>query len=92
VTKLQIGSGLLIIVVILGLIGGLLIGLWAGWIAWPVQVSNVDVSDLKSSSQDEYIVLVASDYAFDQNLDRAEQRLAQLHDTKINDHLDTLAK
>lgn len=91
-TKLQIGSSLLIIVIVLGLIGGLLVGLWVGWIAWPVQISNVDVSDLKSSSQDEYIVLTASDYAFDQNLDRAKQRLAQLHDSKINDRLDALAK
>ena len=91
-TKLLVGSSLLFIVILIGLIGGLLVGLWVGWIAWPVQVTNVDVSDLKTSSQDEYIVLTASDYAFDQNLDRAKQRLAQLHDPKINDRLAALAK
>jgi hypothetical protein len=92
VTELQLGSRLLIAVIVIGLIGGLAIGLWIGWIAWPVQVTNVDVADLNSPSQEEYIVLTASDYAFDQNLDRAKQRLAQLHDPRINDRLAALAK
>jgi hypothetical protein len=92
VTEVQLGSRLLIILAFVGLIGGLMIGLWAGWIAWPVQVSNVDVSDLNPSSQDEYVVLVASDYAFDQNLDRARQRLALLHDSAISVRVATLAK
>jgi hypothetical protein len=92
VTELQLGSRLLIILVMIGLVGGLVIGLWAGWIAWPVQVTNVDVSDLKPSSQDEYVVLIASDYAFDQNLDRAKQRLALLKDTQVNSRIVALAK
>lgn len=91
-THLQLGSRLLIAVIALGLIGGLLIGLWVGWIAQPVQITNVDVADLKSSSQDEYIVLTASDYAFDQNLQSAKDRLAQLHDSKINGRVAALAK
>ena len=91
-TELQLGSRLLIIVVVIGLIGGLMIGLWAGWMAWPVQVTNVDISDLKPSSQVEYVVLIASDYAFDQNLDRAKQRLALLHDSKIDSRIAGLAK
>ncbi|HEX7594565.1 MAG TPA: hypothetical protein VF429_10390, partial [Anaerolineae bacterium] len=91
-THLQLGSRLLIAVIALGLIGGLLIGLWVGWIAQPVQITNVDVADLKSSSQDEYIVLTASDYAFNQNLQSAKDRLAQLHDSKINARVAALAK
>ncbi len=91
-THLRLGSRLLIAVIALGLIGGLLLGLWVGWIAQPVQITNVDVADLKSSSQDEYIVLTASDYAFDQNLQSAKARLAQLHDSKINARVDALAK
>ena len=89
---MQLGSRLLVILAVLGLIGGLMIGLWAGWIAWPVQVSNVDVSDLKPSAQDEYVVLIASDYAFDQNLDRAQQRLALLHDSTISGRIAGQAK
>jgi hypothetical protein len=92
VTELQLGSRLLIILAVLGFIGGLMIGLWAGWIAWPVQVSNVDVSDLKPSAQDEYIVLIASDYAFDQNLSRAQQRLGFLHDSAVSVRVAALAK
>ncbi len=91
-THLQLGSRLLIAVIALGLIGGLLIGLWVGWIAQPVQITNVDVADLKSSSQDEYIVLTASNYAFDQNIQNAKDRLVQLHDSKINARVAALAK
>ncbi len=91
-TELQVRSRGLLIVIAAGLIGGLIIGLWAGWIAWPVQVTNVDVIDLKPSAQDEFIVLTASDYAFDQNLDRAKERLAQLHDSQINSRLAAMAQ
>ncbi len=91
-TQLQLASRLLIVVIVVGLIGGLIIGLWIGWTVWPVQVSNVDVSDLKPSSQDDYIVLAASDYAFDQNLDLAKERLKQLRDPKIIDRVAALAK
>lgn len=90
--QLQLGSRLLIAAIVVGLIGGLIVGLWAGWIAWPVQITNVDVSDLKPSSQDDYIVLTATNYAFDQDLERAKERLAQLHDSKINDRVAALAK
>lgn len=95
-TILQLRSRLLIIVIVLGLvgalIGGLIVGLRMGWLAWPVQKSNVDASRLNLSSQDEFIVLTASDFAFDQDLDRAKQRLAQLHEAKIDIRLAALAK
>ncbi|MDE3089395.1 MAG: hypothetical protein KGJ80_08415 [Chloroflexota bacterium] len=88
----EIASRWLILVIAVGLIAGLAIGLWAGWIAWPVQITNVDVSDLRTSSQDDYVVLTASTYAFDHNLSRAKERLAQLNDPKINDRVAALAK
>ena len=91
-TQLQLRSRLLIVVIAVGLVGGLIIGLWAGWIASPVQVANVDITDLNPSSQNDYIVLTATDYAFDQDLARAQQRLAQLHDSNISTRVAALAK
>ncbi|MCL4395142.1 MAG: hypothetical protein M1482_10135 [Chloroflexi bacterium] len=76
----------------LGLFGGLLVGLWIGWNAWPVQVAGVDISDLKPASQDDYLVLTAKDYAYDQDLARAQGRLAQLHDAKANERVAALAR
>ncbi|MGE5263340.1 MAG: hypothetical protein ACM3S0_08160, partial [Acidobacteriota bacterium] len=68
----------LVIIAVVALVGGLTVGLFLAWVVWPVQVTNVDVPDLKSSSQDDYIVLTASAFVYDQDLDRARARLALL--------------
>ncbi len=91
-TELHLGSRALIAVIVLGLIGGLALGLWMGWIVWPVQIANVDATDLKPSAQEDLIVLVANSYAYDHNLPRARERLAQLKDSKINDRVAAMAK
>lgn len=83
---------LLIFVVTIGMLGGLLVGLVLGWVAWPVQVTNIDIVDLKPSAQEDYIVLTAKTFQVDQDLARAKQRLSQLHDSKIDEHIVALAK
>ena len=82
----------LLIIAVVALVGGLTVGLFLAWVVWPVQVTNVDVPDLKSSSQDDYIVLTASAFVYDQDLDRARARLALLKNTKINDRVSNLAR
>lgn len=71
---------------------GAAIGLWIGWVGWPVQIANVDVTDLKLSAQDQMIVLVADTYAYDQDLDRAKTRLGELKDKNVGDRVAALAK
>lgn len=91
-TELTLSSRLLLIVAGVGLIAGIVAGLVLGWLVWPVQIANVDATDLKPSSQDEMIVLIANAYALDHDLPRAQERLAQLRDPKVVDRVAALAK
>lgn len=91
-TELTLSSRLLFIVAGVGLIAGIAAGLVLGWLVWPVQIANVDITDLKPSSQDEMIVLIANAYALDHDLPRAQERLAQLRDPKVVDRVAALAK
>lgn len=90
--KLWLGAGALVIVSVLGLSVGIAAGLWIGWVAWPVQITNVDIADLKGHAQEEYIALIAQAYAYDPDLPRARERLAQLNDPKITERVAALAK
>lgn len=87
-----LGPRVLFALFIVFLAVGIALGLWVAWILWPVQVSNIDVSDLKGTSQDDYIVLTASTYSYDQDLDAAKQRLARLNDARIAYRVGILAK
>lgn len=71
---------------------GLGLGLFIGGVLWPPQVANVDVTDLKSSAQDEFIVLIAEAYGYDQNLPSAQKRLAELKDKNVSARVARLAK
>lgn len=85
------GSRILVIAAVAGLVGGVIIALIVGWVLWPVQVANVDVTDLKPSAQDDLIVLIANSYAYDHDLAHARDRLAQLKDAKINNRIAAMA-
>ncbi len=91
-TELKLGARALIVVIALGLVCGLATGLWVGWSLWPVQIANVDATDLKPAAQEELVVLVANAYALDHNLPRARERLTQLKDPAVNDRVAALAK
>ena len=88
---MQFGTRVLVAAIFAGLLVGIVVGLFIGWIAWPVQVVNVDLVDLRGSAQDDYILLVAKAYAFEQNLDKARERLALLNRTQIEDDVAALA-
>jgi len=78
-------------VVVVGLCIGLGLGLYIGWMAWPLQITSVDISDLKGSAQTDYIVLTAKTFACDQNLDTARERLKQLNDPNAAERVANLA-
>ena len=90
--ELSLGSRVLIIVILIGLLCGLGFGLYVAWVMWPVQVTDVDIPDLKASSQEEYIILTASTFAYDQDLAKAQSRLDLLKDAKINSRIAALAQ
>jgi len=63
-----------------GIIVGLLAGLFIGWVLWPVQYTDTDIADLKPAYQDEYILMVSAAYAVSGDLGQAQMRLARLND------------
>jgi hypothetical protein len=63
-----------------GIIVGLLAGLFVGWVLWPVQYTDVGITDLKPAYQDEYILMVGAAYAASGDLEQAQARLARLDD------------
>ena len=58
-----------------GILVGLLIGLGVGWGLWPVQWTNSTPAELRSDFQETYVLLVAQDYAENQQLELARERL-----------------
>lgn len=68
-TLLWLGAGLAL---------GAGLGLFLGWVAWPIQFTNADPTVLEESYQRDYTVMIASAYALDGDLALARQRLASL--------------
>ncbi len=75
-----------------GVVIGLVLGLLAGWAVPLGGSAPVDVSALSASAQNDYIVLVANSYAFDDDLPHAKQRLDLLKDSNIKARVEKLAK
>jgi hypothetical protein len=78
-------TGLIVaVLVILSLTIGLGSGLLIGWVIAPVKYVDTAFADLAPESKEEYILLVASAYGCDQDLDKAQARLAMLDAPNIN--------
>ncbi|MFN2183582.1 MAG: hypothetical protein ACK2UU_06300 [Anaerolineae bacterium] len=78
-------TGLIIaVLVILGLTAGAALGLLLGWVVWPVQFVDTSVADLAPEYKEEYVLLVASAYVADEDLEKAQARLALLEVPNIN--------
>lgn len=78
-------------IALIGIVGGIVIGLLLGWVVLPT-VGSSSVSSLSAPAQNDYIVLVANTFAYDQDLPKAKDRLKQLQDPKIADRVEKLAK
>lgn len=77
-------TGLSLIVLLgLALTAGLGLGLFFGWVVWPVRYVDTSFADLAVEQQEQYIVLVGAAYARDRDLDKARERLVQLDSPKI---------
>ncbi len=60
------------------LVAGFIIALFITWVLWPVEYTNADPSDSRSSDKEDYIRMISTVYQMDGNLARAKSRLAQL--------------
>lgn len=81
----------LLVIAVVGIGMGLFVGLAAGWLIAP-NFTGSNPAGLSASAQNDYIVLVANTYSYDQDLARARQRLSQLQDKDISARVERLAK
>ena len=61
-----------------GLLFGVGLGLFLGWVALPVEFTDADPTILEESYQRDYTVMIAATYALDGDLAGARSRLATL--------------
>ena len=64
-----------------GLLVGAGLGLYLGWVAWPTEFTDANPAILQGSYQQDYIVMVATAYAVDGDLDAARTRINGLGET-----------
>ncbi len=62
----------------LGLVVGIGIGLYLGWMVSPVQYTNTDLPSLAQSYKDDSVLMIATRYAADGNGEAAQSALAAL--------------
>ncbi len=58
-----------------GMLFGVAVGLFVGWIVWPVSYTDAYPSELRDEYKLEYLLLVARDYQQTQNIKALERRL-----------------
>jgi len=61
-----------------GLLVGLVAGLILGWVIWPVEYFDTDLSDLRTQYKEDYVVMVGAAYAMNNDLAHAVGRLEKL--------------
>jgi hypothetical protein len=76
----------------LGILLGLGLGILIGWVLYPVHYVDTPPSALRAGYKDQYLLLIASAYAADHNLDRARQRLDTLGYPDALQAVDALAQ
>ena len=63
---------------LLALVAGLGLGLFIGWVVSPVQYVDTDPPSLRQDYKDDYVLMIAADYARTEDLVLARARLAGL--------------
>jgi len=81
-----------IIQIVAGLVIGLLLGILVGWGVWPVQYRDTTPTDLHPIYRDEYILLVASTYDVNRDLNMARERLVLLNEEDPADPVNDLGQ
>lgn len=68
------------------------LGLFVGWVLWPVRYYDTDPSDLRWEHKEDYIVLVSASYALHNDLAQARARLEELGEEDIGSVVAELAR
>ncbi len=74
------------------LVIGLVIGLYLGWVPFPVQYVDSPARDLAQRYQDDYTVMVAAGYQTDLDLTGAVERLRVLGVENVAQHVQEVAE
>jgi hypothetical protein len=80
-----------LLIAVVAFIAGLVIGLVVlGWWLWPVEWTDATIADLQTADQQEYVRLVAADYALQPDSAQAAAAIARLGDDAPEVISDTL--
>ncbi|MFO7741226.1 MAG: hypothetical protein R6X31_02830 [Anaerolineae bacterium] len=63
---------------VVGMAVGAALGVAIGWWLWPVTYTNTSPDVLREDYQDEYVLMTATAYEVEEDLERARERLALL--------------
>jgi hypothetical protein len=61
-----------------GLVIGIGLGLFLGWVAWPTEFTDANPSVLAEAYKQDYVLMLAADYALTNDLPTARQKIATL--------------
>jgi hypothetical protein len=65
-------------IVLSGLVAGIGLGLYLGWVAWPTEYTHADPVILQERYRRDYALMIAATYSLDNDLVAAQGRLANL--------------
>jgi hypothetical protein len=85
-TKRYVGS------LLIGIIVGLAIGVYLGWVQFPVEYTNSSLAALAPRHQEEYTVMVAEGYQYDRDVNAAIDRLQPLGKDNVFDYVQDLTE
>jgi hypothetical protein len=77
---------------LVGVLIGLAVGVFLGWEQFPVEYTNSSMSALAPRHQEEYTVMVAEGYLYDQDINSALTRLQPLGKENIFDYIQDLTE
>lgn len=62
----------------IGLVIGISLGLFLGWVAWPTEFTDANPSVLAEPYKQDYVLMLAADYTLTNDLPTARQKIATL--------------